>query len=527
MPRRRARSGRRSARSARAARPRGPSGRRRPPRRARRGRRRRRRAACAARRGRAREVQLAAGDGIDRAPDRRPAVVVGDAGVAADAADQLVQAARAGFRRQVRVGDQRAGHAHRVGAAVGEQAIGCDRIDDARGGDAGERAGERPGVLGDHVLGDGRRRHDPDRAEVGRRVADRERDVVDALGREQVADPRDALRVGRQPDADAEARDRLAHRPDHRGEEPRPVAPGVVAAVERRVEELLDQVAVRGGDLDPVEAALGGQLGGARMPGDDLVDLAARERARLDAEARARHRRRGERRRARGGAHLLAAAVQELHEQARPVRLHGLGDTPVARGDLGQEAAERVRREQPGRVHRCRLEHDQAGAAARAGLVVGDEVVGRQVVVDERRLVRRRDDPVLQLDRAERERAEQMLEAGVNRRARAAALGLEQRPRAVRLGIARDQHRLGASTASSSPTLISSWVVTLERPSLASAQRTTTASSSRRSSRRKSICSRAITKSQPSSSAVPIAPSSHSSRHSSRYVEYTALFTCP
>ena len=144
-----------------------------------------------------------------------------------------------------------------------------------------------------------------------------------------------------------------------------------------------------------------------------------------------------------GGADLLAAAVQQLDEQARPVRLHGRGDTPVARGDLGQKAAERVRCEQPGRVHRRRLEHDQAGAAARAGLVVGDEVVGRQVVVDERRLVRGRDDPVLQLDRAERERAEQMLESRHRtplESLRSASGSGRERPR---LGIARDEHRLG------------------------------------------------------------------------------------
>ncbi len=36
-------------------------------------------------------------------------------------------------------------------------------------------------------------------------------------------------------------------------------------------------------------------------------------------------------------------------------------------------------------MHRRRLEEDRANAAAGAGLVVGDEVVGRQVVVDEAR----------------------------------------------------------------------------------------------------------------------------------------------
>ena len=43
----------------------------------------------------------------------------------------------------------------------------------------------------------------------------------------------------------------------------------------------------------------------------------------------------------------------------------------------------------------------------RAGLVVGDEVVGREVVVDERGLVRGRDDPARQLDRAEPEWVEE------------------------------------------------------------------------------------------------------------------------
>ena len=70
----------------------------------------------------------------------------------------------------------------------------------------------------------------------------------------------------------------------------------------------------------------------------------------------------------------------------------------------------------PDGCDRRRLEHDQSGAAARARLVVGDEVVGRQVVVDERRLVRGRDDPVLELDRAERKRAEQVLEEGASER---------------------------------------------------------------------------------------------------------------
>jgi hypothetical protein len=69
-----------------------------------------------------------------------------------------------------------------------------------------------------------------------------------------------------------------------------------------------------------------------------------------------------------------------------------------------------MRGEQPRGVHGGCLHHDQAGTAARAGLVVGDEVVGGEVVVDERRLVPGRHDPVRQFDGSERERAEEMLE---------------------------------------------------------------------------------------------------------------------
>ena len=57
-----------------------------------------------------------------------------------------------------------------------------------------------------------------------------------------------------------------------------------------------------------------------------------------------------------------------------------------------------------------RLEDDQPGAPPGPGLVVGDEAVGREALVDEGRLVRRRDDPVRELDRADAKRAEERLE---------------------------------------------------------------------------------------------------------------------
>jgi hypothetical protein len=178
--------------------------------------------------------------------------------------------------------------------------------------------------------------------------------------------------------------------------------PFVLAAVELRVDELLDQVPLRGQELDPVEPCFRRKLRGARVADNDLLDLRGGECPRLGAESRARHRRRRERRSTRRRRDLLPAAVQELDEEPRAVRLHRSGHTPVACDDRGEVAAEGVRGQEPGRVHRCRFEHDKADAAASPRLVVGDELISRHVVVDERRLVRGRDDPVPQLDWAER-----------------------------------------------------------------------------------------------------------------------------
>jgi hypothetical protein len=102
--------------------------------------------------------------------------------------------------------------------------------------------------------------------------------------------------------------------------------------------------------------------------------------------------------------------VEELHEQAGPMALDRIGHAAEAGDDLGPVAGERVGRQEPGGMHRGPLQHDQADAAARPRLVVGDEVVGRQMIVNERRLVRRRDDPVRQLDGADSQRVEEMLE---------------------------------------------------------------------------------------------------------------------
>ena len=154
-------------------------------------------------------------------------------------------------------------------------------------------------------------------------------------------------------------------------------------------------------DLDPVEPGPRRQCGGPREPVHDRLDLILGKRPRLDVEAEARDRGRRKGRLARRTGDLLPTAVKELHEKTRAVSVNGLGYAREPRNDLLAVAGERVRGEEAGRMHGRGLEDDQPRAAASASLVVGDEVLGRKVLVDERRLVGRRDDPVLKLDRSD------------------------------------------------------------------------------------------------------------------------------
>ena len=111
-------------------------------------------------------------------------------------------------------------------------------------------------------------------------------------------------------------------------------------------------------------------------------------------------------------------------------------------------------------MRRRRLEHDQPGAAARARLVVGDEVVRRQVVLDERRLVRRRDDAARQLDRPEPQRLKEARRARSNA-SRSVSVSGRERP------VARSRATSTASaSAESSPSSvrISSASVMLDVP---------------------------------------------------------------
>ena len=90
---------------------------------------------------------------------------------------------------------------------------------------------------------------------------------------------------------------------------------------------------------------------------------------------------------------------------------HGDGgsDPSVPLADRGQISAQRVGREQAGRRDRHGLHDDQAGPTPGSRLLVGDKVLGRQMLVDQRGLVRGRHHPAGQLHGPHRQRAEQPL----------------------------------------------------------------------------------------------------------------------
>ena len=135
--------------------------------------------------------------------------------------------------------------------------------------------------------------------------------------------------------------------PEHFAQEAATVAPGVLATVEGTIEELLDQVAVRRGDLDAVQTALGGKLSCARVAGDDLFDLVPARCTWLDAEARAWNSGRSKCGRTWRRRDLLAPSVEQLHEQSGARRLDRRRDPAIPRHQLGEIATQRVRGQEP------------------------------------------------------------------------------------------------------------------------------------------------------------------------------------
>ena len=182
-------------------------------------------------------------------------------------------------------------------------------------------------------------------------------------------------------------------------------------AVQLRREELRDEIVVRAGDLDSVQTGRGRVSGGPTVAVHDSGDLVA---------ARARAARRGSagsdtaEGASAGGRGGLAIRSRPPWRSWRKRRVPCGCTAPAtaheARDDLLSEPGERMASEDTRLIDRRGLEDDQARPAPRPGLVIGDEIVRREVVPDEGRLVGGRDDPVLKVDTPEPQWAEQMLE---------------------------------------------------------------------------------------------------------------------
>ncbi len=230
--------------------------------------------------------------------------------------------------------------------------------------------------------------------------AQRSRDLGARAGVER---PRREL-VGAQAGSDGELAgagtdrlDDLARQPQASIERP---AITVGPEIRRRREELRHEVSVRERQLDPIDIAVAGKAGRRPVAIDDLAQLARAERSRLTLEPRRGHRGGRHRRRSRWCPELLAAAVEQLHQQPRLVLVNGVGQAAVAAHDVWQIAPERVRREQAGGMDGSRLDHDRSHTAGRSRRVVGDQRVGRQMVVDKRRLMRGGEHPVTEPQRS-------------------------------------------------------------------------------------------------------------------------------
>ena len=249
---------------------------------------------------------------------------------------------------------------------------------------------------------------------VRRAHADGQVHVVDELAhvREQLAKPVDGqarllTAVGREADADGDLRSRradLAHDPRH-DREPAGDRPGVGAAVRRGRQELGEQVAVRGVQLDDLEPRVGGVDRRDAEAFDDRVELAGGQRARPRGLARRPHRRRGHRVEPELGAGRLAAEVDQLARRDRALGADRLRARRHPRHRLGaprlgrDPAPPRGLRSDDRAAHR--QHRDAAGRPAPPVLGVLGE---RQPVLEDAAPVGRAHEPVAKRELPEFER---------------------------------------------------------------------------------------------------------------------------
>jgi hypothetical protein len=179
------------------------------------------------------EVSFAAGPRVLRTRDRRAGVVVRDAYVASDAAQQLVLAAAPQLERHGGVDYERARHPDGIAAPRRDEGVGLVGLDDPGGDDPRQRGTMPVRTVRDRIVGHRWWRHDSHRASQCRCVAQGEADVIGAPG-ELLDDRAGHRRVGRHPHADRKLRCRVPDRVEDRLEEVTTVGPLVGAVVRLR-----------------------------------------------------------------------------------------------------------------------------------------------------------------------------------------------------------------------------------------------------------------------------------------------------
>ncbi len=317
-----------------------------------------------------------------------------DAGlVAGDAGANVVEASGQRLVGHFRIGDHCPRHAAHVGLTRRQDLFRDLRLIDPSGNEhrqpdrRAQRAGLRRHISGLHL----HRRHDVDRtAETGHRSGG-DVDIVECALSAEILTNGDHLAgvepirldlLGRNAHADdSVAADRLAGGGEALDKESHPIFPAaaepVGAQIGCRIEELREQEAVAGDQLDTVEPGLRKPPGSGATGGDQFLDQCDRQLSRHGVEAIVRHRRGcvGDATQSAAHAPRDPSGMRELAEDLRSVAMHRVGEprhasNAVVGGDdqLGRVAECRL-------VEACRLDDDQSGAAARSRLMVGDHVV--------------------------------------------------------------------------------------------------------------------------------------------------------
>ena len=271
--------------------------------------------------------------------------------VRSHAGPDVVEPTFASLARQVGVGDQRARHPDDVHLAIGDDLLGVPRIDDARRVEdrhPGDRLLDEPGQRHEEAGVKAHVRHHGglERVRVSAAADDRE-EVDQAGGGEPAGDgrqirggqpARSALIAGDARADDEVTADLPANLAQHVHPEAHPVlqasAVRVEPMVEQRRPELIDEVVVRHGELDPVETPVATPPRRIAEGGDQLGDLLRFQLVRDLAMDALRNLRGRQEDATRLRIRLRAPAeVRELREHETVVAVHGIRERAIGRDD--------------------------------------------------------------------------------------------------------------------------------------------------------------------------------------------------